>query len=176
MPMWIMQQYKGNIMSPERILSKLGIGNVITAHVDDTVEQVLRLLDEKQVRAVPVVNDEGLFMGLFSTHEVIKSLVPSYMVGGLQTLDFAAGASSQLSARLRKLFPSRVGDHISSEDCIKITEKTQTWEVLRMLSKYGSPIPAVGKNGHLLGLISEQSTIQALLSMEADADELETKE
>lgn len=155
-------------MSPERILSKLGVGNVITANADDTVEQVLRLLDEKQVRAVPVLDNDGIFKGMFSTHEIIKSLVPFYMVGGLQTLDFAAGASGQLSTRLRKLFPTRVGDHVCSEDCIKITEKTQTWEVLRMLSKYGSPIPAISPNGQLIGLISEQSAIEALLKMEAE--------
>jgi len=157
-------------MSPERILSKLGIGNVITAHVDDTVEQVLHLLDDKQVRAVPVVDNDGVFKGIFSTHEVIKSLVPSYMVGGLQTLDFAAGASSQLSGRLRKLFPTKVGDIVSREDCFCLTEKTHTWEALRMLQKYGSPLPAIGANGHLIGLISEQSAIQALLEMESEDD------
>lgn len=162
-------------MSPDRILSKLGVTNVISANVDDTVEQVLHLLDEKQVRAVPVLDNDGVFKGMFSTNEVIKSLVPSYMAGGLQTLDFAAGASGQLANRLRKLFPSKVGDHVSSEDCIKITDKTQTWEVLRMLSKYGSPIPAVGGNGHLLGLISEQSAIEALLKMEADEGDKENE-
>ena len=160
-------------MSPKRILSKLGISNVITAHVDDTVEQVLRLLDEKQVRAVPVVDDEGAFKGMFSTNEIIKSLVPSYMIDGIQTLDFATGASSILSSRLRKLYPTRVGDHVSNEDCIKITDKTQTWEVLRMLSKYGSPIPAVNGDQNLIGLISEQSAIEALLKMEADESESE---
>lgn len=160
-------------MSPERILSKLGITKVITANVDDTVEQVLRLLDEKQIRAVPVVDNAGVFKGLFSMHEVIKSLVPSYMMDGIQTLDFAAGSSDLLAARLRKLFPTRVGDHISPDDCIKITDKTNTWEALRILSKHGSPIPAVNGSGHLIGLISEQSAILALLQMEADEAEME---
>jgi CBS-domain-containing membrane protein len=160
-------------MSPERILSKLGVSNVITANSEDTVEQVLRLLDDKQVRAVPIVDSEGVFKGMFSTHEVIKSLVPSYMIDGMQTLDFAAGASDTLASRLRKLYPTRVGDHVCTEDCIKITEKTQTWEVLRMLSKYGSPIPAINSGGHLIGLISEQSAIEALLKMEADEADTE---
>ena len=155
-------------MSPERILSKLGINNVITISVDDTVEQALRLLDEKQVRAVPVIDKDGLFKGMFSTHEVIKSLVPSYMVAGMGTLDFAAGASKQLAARLRKIFPSRVGDHVSAADVVKLSDKTHTWEALRMLSKHGSPIPAVNATGHLIGLISEQSAIEALLKMEAE--------
>jgi CBS-domain-containing membrane protein len=160
-------------MSPERILSKLGINNIIKVSVDDTVEQVLRLLDEKQVRAVPVVDHDGCFKGMFSTHEVIKSLVPSYAVMGMQTLDFASGASGQLAHKLRNLYPSRVGDHVSANDVVKITDKTGTWEALRMLAKHGSPIPAVNATGHLIGLISEQSAIEALLRMEADEAETE---
>ena len=161
-------------MSPERILSKLGISNVITISDNDTVEQALRLLDEKQIRAVPVVDQNGLFKGMFSTHEIIKSLVPSYMVSGMGSLDFAAGASGQLAGNLRDLFPSRVGDHVSADDVVKITDKTHTWEALRILAKYGSPIPAVDANGRLIGLISDQSAIEALLKMEADDTEPDT--
>ena len=161
-------------MAPERIISKLGIGKIITVSENDTVEQVLRLLDEKKVRAVPVLDKDGIFKGMFSTHEVIKSLVPTYMMEGLQTLEFAAGASGQLSRRLRKLYRSRVGDHVSLTDTVTLSEKTHTWEALRMLTKYGSPIPAVGVEGHLIGLISEQSAIQALLEMEADNVETDT--
>ncbi len=156
-------------MAPERILSKLGITNIITVSDDDTVETVLRLLDEKQIRAVPVIDKDGVFKGMFSTHEVIKSLVPAYMSGDLVTLDFAVGQSPHLAEMLRKLYPTRVGNHVSASDCIKLTDKTHTWEALRMLAKYGSPIPAVNPaNGMLIGLISEQSAIEALLKMEAE--------
>jgi len=156
-------------MSPERILSKLGVTNVITVSCDDTVETALHLIDDKKIRAVPVVDGDGVFKGMFSAHEIIKSLVPSYMTQGIQTLDFATGASSVLSSRLKKMYPSRVGDHVSCDDCVKITTNTQTWEALRMLTKYGSPLPVVDSNtGQLKGLISEQSAIQALLRMEAD--------
>jgi CBS domain-containing protein len=163
-------------MSPERIVSKLGITNVITVSCDATVEEALRLLDEKQVRAVPVVDKDGIFKGLFSTHEVIKSLVPSYMVGGLQTLDFASGAGGQLASRLRKFYPSHVKDHVRTSDVVTITEKTNTWEALRIIAKHGSPIPVINATGHLIGLISEQSVIEALLKMEADeAEDIQTE-
>jgi len=55
-------------MSPARILEKLGIADVFTISVDDTVEQALRLLDEKQYRAAPVVDENGVFKGMFSSH------------------------------------------------------------------------------------------------------------
>ena len=158
-------------MAPDRILSKLGITNVISVSDDDTVESVLRLLNEKGLRAAPVTDKNGVFKGMFSAHEVIKELVPGY-IAGMQTLDFAHGSSPVLSSRLKEIFPSRVGDHVSVEGCMKIETRTHTWEALRILTKYGSPIPVVDqKSGHLMGLISEQSAIQALLAMEEDEEE-----
>lgn len=164
-------------MSPERILSKLGITKVITVSENDTVEQALRLLDEKQVRAAPVIDENGVFKGMFSTHEVIKSLVPSYMTQGIQSLDFATGASTVLASRLKKMFPTRVGNHVLEDDCVKITDNTNTWEALRMLTRYGSPIPVVDRDTKkLIGLISEQSAIEALLKMECDEEEMSSSD
>tara|TARA_B100001750_G_C15467118_1_gene577695 strand:- start:379 stop:879 length:501 start_codon:yes stop_codon:yes gene_type:complete len=164
-------------MSPERILSKLGITNVITVSENDSVEQALRLLDEKQVRAAPVVDDNGVFKGMFSTHEIIKALVPSYMTQGIQSLDFATGASTVLASRLKQMFPTRVGNHVLEDDCVKITDKTNTWEALRMLTRYGSPIPVVDPHTKkLIGLISEQSAIDALLHMEEDDSENDSED
>lgn len=161
-------------MSPEQILAKLGVSDVFTISADDTVEQALRMLDERQYRAAPVLDAQGVFRGMFSSHEVIKSLVPSYMLDGDVSLDFAQGLSPMLASRLKKLFPSRVGDHVSSDSTIKITTHTHTWEALRMLTKYGSPLAIVDEQtGKLKGLISDQSAIEALLKMEADEAELE---
>ncbi len=161
-------------MSPERILSKLAVTDVYTISCEETVETALRLIDEKQIRAIPVVDANNVFKGMFSAHEVIKELVPSYLSEGLASLDFAAGASSYLSLRMKKMYPSRVGDHVSADATVKIAPDTRTWEALRMLTKYGSPLPIVdGSTGELKGLISEQSALEALLKMEAE--EIETE-
>ena len=161
-------------MSPEKILAKIGITKVISGKSDDTVEQALRIIEKHSIRAIPILDENGVFQGMFSAHEVIKSLVPSYMMSDIQSLDFATGASSVLASRLRKVFPSRVGDYVSAETSIKITTKTGTWEALRMLVNHGSPLPIIDpETGVLKGLISEQSAIEALLKMEADEAELE---
>lgn len=160
-------------MSPERILSKLAVTKVITVSPDSTVEDALHLLDDKQVRAVPVVGEDGIYQGMFSLHEVIKCLVPSYLEN--QTLDFATGVSGILASRLHAIFPTRVGDHVAKDSHMKMHSATHSWEALRMLTKYGSPLPIVDEEtGVLKGLISEQSAVEALLKMEADEVELET--
>jgi CBS domain-containing protein len=160
-------------MSPERMLSSLAITNVIKVSPDTTVEEALRLLDEKQVRAVPVVDENGVFYGLFSLHEVVRCLVPSYLEN--QTLDFATGVSSILATRLQKIFPTRVGDHVAKIANMKMDTTTHTWEALRMLTKYGSPLPIIEEGTEIFrGLVSEHSAIEALLKMEADEAELES--
>ena len=164
-------------MSPERILSKLGITNVCTVSCDETVETALRLIDEKQIRAIPVVDANNVFKGMFSAHEIIKSLVPSYLTDGIGSLDFATGASSFLSSRMKKMYPSRVGDHVTADETIKIVPQTTTWEALRMLTKYGSPLPIVDEaTGELKGLISEQSALESLLRVEDENLENDNQE
>lgn len=155
-------------MSPEQMLSKLAVEDILTISCDSTVQDAVSVLDEKQIRSAPVVDDKGVFKGMFSVHELIKSLVPFY-IDDMGTLDFAQGASPVLASRLKRMFPSRVGDHVSADDCAKITSVTHTWEALRMLTKYGSAIPIVDeKTGVLKGLISDQSAMHALLEMEEE--------
>lgn len=155
-------------MPTSRILSLLGIIDVVTVPPEATVEQALHMLDDRGLRAAPVVDKDNIFLGMFSTHDVIRSLVPSYMTAGMASLDFAVGASPVLADRLRQQFPSRVGDHVSADNCMKIMSQTHTWEALRLLAEYGSPLPVVERDtGRLLGLISEQSAIEALLKLEA---------
>lgn len=157
------------IMAPARILTMLGITEVVTVSCDATVEQALHLLDDRGLRSAPVVDENNVFCGMFSNNEIIKTLVPSYITDGFASLDFAAGASPVLAKRLRNMFPSRVGDHVSAEDCVKITDPTRTWEALRMLAKHGSPLPVVDRHdGKLLGLLTEQAAVQALLGIEAE--------
>ena len=95
-------------MTIDKILGKLGIVNVVTVSGDDTVEMALKLLDEKGLRAAPVLGEDGMFLGMFSAHEVIKELIPSYM-DGLTTLDFAQGANSNVVCAPQETFPLSFG-------------------------------------------------------------------
>jgi CBS domain-containing protein len=160
------------LMSAEKILNKFAIKEVFTISEDASVEEALHALNEHNHRAAPVIDDEGVYKGMFSSHEVIKSLLPSYLVGSEMNLDFAQGLSPHLAEKLRDVFPSRVGDHVSANTDFKIISTTPSLEALRILTKYGSPIPLVDSStGKLTGLISDQSAITGLLAVEAEHQE-----
>lgn len=156
-------------MSAEKVLNKFAIKNVFTISEDASVEEALRALNEHGHRAAPVIDDNGIFKGMFSTHEVIKSLLPSYLMGSEMNLDFALGLSPHFAAKLREIFPSKVKNHVSLHTDFKLESTAPSLEALRILTKYGSPIPLVdGDTGQLKGLISDQSAIAGLLAVEAE--------
>lgn len=159
-------------MSPETSLSKLMISTVATLSENATVEEALTMLDEKQIRSAPVVNDQGVLLGMFSSHDLIASLVPFAAVEGvLPKLNFAHGAAPVIATKLRLFYPHPVVDHMDS-NIVTVVPGVSTWEVLRLISKYKNPLPVVESNTNvLLGLVSEQSAIDALLHIEEDEDE-----
>ncbi len=140
------------------------ITEVITAKEDETVEEALNRLNKHSLRCLPVVNNDGALMGLLSLNKVLESLLPVAvtMPDGLQRLNFVVGASPGIAKRLNKIRAKKVSE-VMNEDMYVVHPTTPTWEAIRLMVKYGSPIPVVEKEtGKLCGLISEQSSIKDL--------------
>lgn len=147
----------------DTLKSEIMFTDVVTIHPSKTLEEGLSLLREKNLRCIPVVDDEKTFLGMFSAHEVIEHLVP--IAGFLgESLGFAIGAGPDLAEKLTKFFPHKI-EEFADKKVHHIKPDTPTWEDLRALVKYGSPLPVVDdENGHkFIGLISEQSALHALL-------------
>lgn len=159
-------------MSPETTLSKLMISKVITIPETATVEQALTLLDERQIRSAPVVDASGHLLGMFSSNDLITSLVPlGVSDGGLPRLTFAHGAAPAIASKLRMFFPHPVTDHMDS-NVVTVAPGVSTWETLRLISKHKCPLPVIeSKTTMLVGLITEQSAIDRLLHIEDDEEE-----
>ncbi len=140
------------------------ITEVITAKPDETVETVLARLSKYSLRCVPVVDNEGVLVGLFCLNKVLENLLPVAvtMPDGLQRLNFVVGAAPGIAKRLNKLKAKNISE-VMDEDMYVVHPTTQSWEAIRLMVRYGSPIPVVEKDtGKLCGLISEQSSILEL--------------
>ena len=152
------------------------ITEVITAKPDETVETVLARLSKHSLRCVPVIDDEGVLVGLFCLNKVLENLLPVAvtMPDGLQRLNFVVGAAPGIAKRLNKLKSKNISE-VMDEDMYVVHPTTQSWEAIRLMVRYGSPIPVVEKDtGKLCGLISEQSSIleldQVIRQLEKDGE------
>ena len=145
---------------------------VYTVKPDMKVHDALLYIHEKNVRAMPVIDDEGKLVGMFSLEALMKSLLPIAvtMEEGLQKLGFVVGAGPGIAKRLKKAQTQTVSD-VMLKDIIVTHPSTALWEAIRLMVKYGSPIPVVEENSaNFIGIISEQS---AMLDLEKLLEEME---
>ena len=149
------------------------ITQAITIRPDQTVADAMALFDQHSIRSLPVVNEKNELIGIFSSHQLLKGLLPVSvtMEEGLQRLDFVIGTAPGVAKRLQSMKDNKISDHMA-RDVVVLEPNTQTWEAIRLLVKYGSPLPVVDETtGKLLGLMSEQAAIRELERIAAYLDE-----
>jgi CBS domain-containing protein len=61
------------------IVRDLMTHQVVSARPDQSLGDVAALMNEKDVRAVPVVDDQGSLMGMVTHRELLKYLIPDYL-------------------------------------------------------------------------------------------------
>lgn len=128
------------------------------------------LLHKNNIRCAPVLDESGKFLGLFSFHSLFTSLLPVAvrMEGGLDQLDFVGGSAPGIAKRLKKNSSNNILDHLDKEKPI-LTDETPMWEGVRVLVKFGSPIPITDKSGKFIGIITEQSCLAVLEGLQNEA-------
>lgn len=143
------------------------IKEVITVHPNDTVEKGINLFREKNIRSLPVVDDEGKLVGLFGLRHILIKLLPASatMEDGLTNLDFLMGAAPGIAKRLKKMKPILIKDVMEKEPIIVHQDGAMS-EAVRMMAIHGSPLAIVQEDSHkFVGMISRQTLLEELEHM-----------
>lgn len=154
------------------------IPNVITISTKTTVDEAIRLIIECEIRAVPVLDNHKKFVGLFGLHSLMDDLLPvaARLEDGIEDLGFVIDGAPGAAKRIRKLGPQPAVDHVDPlDEHILLTPDIHMLEVIRRLSKYGSPLPVVGHDGTFVGLVSDQSCLSHLRSVLQNVEAEEKK-
>lgn len=137
---------------------------VACVKADQTVEDILLRMEDLNLRALPVVTEEDVLVGMFSTRALLKHLLPASvtMQDGLRRLDFVVGSSPSISERLSAIKHKTVHD-VMDPNPVVVHPDMSMWEVIRELVEHGNPLPVVDQaSGKLVGLVSDQSTIELM--------------
>ncbi len=140
------------------------IKDVYTLSPDLKVADALKFIHEKDVRAMPVIDKDGRLVGVFSLSVMLKNLLPAVakMEDGLQKLGFVVGASTGIAKRLQKEQLQTVAETME-KDVTVAHPSTALWEIIRIMVKYGSPVPIIEEDtGIFVGIVSEQSATRDL--------------
>jgi CBS-domain-containing membrane protein len=143
------------------------IDHYITAHPQQTVDEVMHIFDREHIRTVPVCDDEGKIVGIFSLRNILKELLPlaASMEDGLPNLEFIIGAAPGAAKRLKKLKNKKISELMDTEYAVAHPD-TPTWEIVRLMTLHGSPVPVVDEKTRVIkALVSSQSLLHGLVEV-----------
>jgi CBS domain-containing protein len=138
----------------------------ITVSPGDPVELALKNMKTNKLESVPVVDEQGRLLGLFSLQILMKNLLPvSVPVVGSFQLDEKIPAAPGIAKRLNKIHTLTVGE-VMDRKVNAIPSEAPIWEMVNLLVQHGSPLVIVDqKTGKALGAVTTQSALDELNRM-----------
>lgn len=138
--------------------------NVITVTPDTTVEAVAKLITEKGISGVPVVDGGGSLVGLVSEGDIISRLknlhIPTYfqLLGGVIYFE----NPKKLEGDIKKMTAYLVKDLMTSE-VFSVGMEAPVEEIATLMAvKKINRVPVVDQN-KLVGIISRSDIVRTLI-------------
>ncbi len=139
---------------------------VLTA--TDTVGKGVGYIMQNRFRNVPIVDDDGCYLGVFGVNCLLRLVLPkaALMEHGLTDISFVSDTLKDLRRRLRECEDESVTICLSDEATV-IEPDTPLLETLLVLYQTRRSVPVVNpKDRRLLGVVSYWDVGRAILAQE----------
>ncbi len=125
-------------------------------HPDDSIMTGIELVMKYRFRRLPVVDDEGIFQGVFGVNCLLRLALPKAVVMeyGLENIHFVRESLSDLRRRIQDVEKEPISICMH-QDSIQVAPDLPLLETLRILYMTRASLPVVEpESGKLLGIIS----------------------
>ena len=142
-------------------IKEVMIKDVISLNANDSALTALDKLFKMQISGLPVVDDEGKLVGMFTEKEIIARILPSYMenVGKFVYEE----NPKQVKQKIINFNNLKVED-IMRREVITISEDATLCEAAHlMLTQKARRIPVLDNNKDMSGIISRGDVVKALV-------------
>ena len=169
--------------------AKIMTSRVVTLRPDDKVSDAMALMHKHHVRNLPVVDDNGAFIGLFGVRRLGRLLLPKAAVDlsrySVADLSFLPDEVVQMSERWQEVAREPVARFLEKEKklafCTPDTSFPQLLELLEQSKDSSLPVIVVeGGTRKLVGMVSAwdvlEGIIRKVLVQEADGDTPEAQD
>jgi CBS domain-containing protein len=138
------------------------VRDVMTVKPDDDVADAIKLLVEHDISALPVVDDDGVVVGVISEADLVRR--EEIGTGKHRSwLIEALTPDSTLAEEFAKSHGRRVSELMSTE-VISASEDTPLSEIAAILEKNRIKRVPILRKGKLVGIVSRSNLIQLLAS------------
>lgn len=131
--------------------------NPVVLHPDDCILTAAEYVMEKRFRRIPVVDDDGRFLGVFGVNCLLKLVLPkaAIMEDGLDNVHFTRETLADLYRRFLENCHQEIRVCMEKEDVEVVGPDTPLLEAVLILFRTRASLPVVDpENGKLLGVIS----------------------
>lgn len=142
---------------------------VVTMTPDETVARGLQLMCEHRIHSVPVVDERGAFVGLFSLRRITHALLPKAAQLDpkfLLDLNFMPDDDDELHTRLQCIGRKPVSDLLEKKKKLRFCgPETPIPELLQLLHENPTSLPVLvvkGKDRILKGMVSNWDILTKL--------------
>jgi CBS domain-containing protein len=139
------------------------VRGVITVHPDIDIAEVVKLLSEHDVSALPVVDSQGDLVGVISEADLIHRVEIGTEKHRPWWLEAVTGAAA-LAEDFAKSHGKKVGE-LMTEAVVSATEDTPLSEIAALLERKRIKRVPITREGKLVGVVSRSNLIQALASV-----------
>jgi predicted transcriptional regulator len=122
-------------------------------------KEALLLLQKMQISGLPVIDEEGKLVGMFTEKDILSYILPSYIEQvGRFIYDENPKSTRKKLAELNKLKVSQ----LMRKEVVTTTEDTTLCEVARiMLTQKARRLPVIDKSGKVVGIVARGDVLKA---------------
>ncbi len=146
---------------------------VYTLTCKDTMKDAIKLVNEKKIRQVPVVDDDGRVIGVITPNTLIKAILPKYISEGLIGNVRFAPELPEFVKNIDALADKSVCDYMD-ERFVTVKPETSTMEVATIYITSKEPVESilvVDDDNRILGVISRWDIFKRLCEYSEKKDQ-----
>ncbi|MDV2479681.1 MAG: CBS domain-containing protein [bacterium] len=151
-----------------RILNRMTV-NAITVSPETEVEFAYRLMKKLDIRNLPVVDQDGVLLGIVTDRDFRQVLIPTWMDKPLTSRLRLSGDEEQPSKINKESYhaPEEVTvSEVMTRDVVTVHPDTDMYEAIGIIyeHKFGA-LPVVDDEGKVVGILTRTDLIALLFEM-----------
>jgi CBS domain-containing protein len=146
----------------------------VTATPDTSILDVVQLMLDNRISAVPIVEDDGILVGLVSEGDLLRRVEIGTQQHRSWWLTAFRGAVS-LAEDFIKSHSMKASD-VMTKDVVSVREDTPLWEIAEILEKKKFKRVPVVRDGRVVGIVSRANLLQALTTQREKMADAPTKD
>jgi CBS domain-containing protein len=159
-PKWVPTSQQGVLIMQARDVM---VSPVITATKSATVREVAKMLLEKRISAVPVVDNVGKLVGIVTESDLMHRAEAGTEHPYSWWVHFLAGDTT-IAADYVKSHSTQIED-VMTTDVVTAAPETLLHEIATLLEEHQiRRVPIVNEDGNLVGIVSRANLIQVVAS------------